>query len=109
MGGLVYHVLNRAAGRAMLFEKDADYEAFERVLEEAWRREPTRIVAYCVMPNHWHMVLWPRRDDPFSGPQKLSDHGLGGVLRGHDAAPTGTVGGSPRRCCRRERAVSRLP
>jgi len=66
MGGLVYHVLNRAAGRATLFEKDADYEAFERVLEEAWRREPTRIVAYCVMPNHWHMVLWPRRDDELS-------------------------------------------
>lgn len=66
MGGLVYHVLNRAAGRAALFEKDADYEAFERVLEEAWRREPTRIVAYCVMPTHWHMVLWPRRDDELS-------------------------------------------
>ena len=66
MGGLVYHVLNRAAGRATLFEKDADYEAFERVPEEAWRREPTRIVAYCVMPNRWHMVLWPRRDDELS-------------------------------------------
>ena len=33
MGGLVYHVLNRAVGRATLFEKDADYAAFEQVLE----------------------------------------------------------------------------
>jgi putative transposase len=38
MGGLVYHVLNRAAGRATIFEKDADYEAFERVLEQTYHR-----------------------------------------------------------------------
>ena len=42
-----------------LFHKDADYEAFERVLEQAWERMHTRIACYCVMPNHWHMVLWP--------------------------------------------------
>ncbi len=53
-------------GRATLFEKDEDYEAFERVLEQAWRREATRILAYSVMPNHWHMVIWPRRDGELS-------------------------------------------
>ena len=66
MGGLAYHVLNRAAGRAALFEKAADYEAFERVLGEAWKRQRTRILCYCVMPNHWHLVLWPRADDELS-------------------------------------------
>ena len=66
MGGLVYHVFNRAAGRATIFEKDADYEAFERVLEEAHQRFGTRMLCYCVMPNHWHLVLWPRRDDELS-------------------------------------------
>ena len=59
-GGLVYHCFNRAVARLALFEKDEDYAAFERVLEEAARQHPTRILAYCVMPNHWHMVLWPR-------------------------------------------------
>jgi hypothetical protein len=34
-GGLAYHVLNRAVGRARLFHKEADYAAFARVLEEA--------------------------------------------------------------------------
>lgn len=34
-GGLVYHVLNRAVARLPLFEKDGDYDAFERVLSEA--------------------------------------------------------------------------
>jgi len=61
-GGLVYHCFNRAVARLALFEKDEDYAAFERVLEEAARQHPTRILAYCVMPNHWHMVLWPRRE-----------------------------------------------
>jgi putative transposase len=60
-GGLVYHVLNRANGRLALFRKPADYTAFERVLEQAAAREPLRILAYCVMPNHWHFVVWPKR------------------------------------------------
>ena len=59
-GGLVYHILNRANARMTLFEKDADYAAFERVLEEAHAREPLRILAYCLMPTHWHMVVWPK-------------------------------------------------
>ncbi len=25
-------------------------------------RSPIRLLAYCLMPNHWHMVLWPRKD-----------------------------------------------
>jgi len=58
-GGLVYHVLNRANGRQRLFEDDGDYAAFERVLLEAQQRLPMRLLAYCVMPNHWHLVLWP--------------------------------------------------
>ena len=61
-GGFVYHALNRAVARLPLFENRADYEAFERVLHEAQEEHPTRILAYCVMPNHWHFVLWPRRD-----------------------------------------------
>lgn len=65
-GGLAYHVLNRAAGRARLFETEADYKAFERVLGEAWQRTPTRIACYCIMPNHWHLVLWPATDGELS-------------------------------------------
>jgi putative transposase len=59
-GGHVYHVLNRSNARAELFLKEEDYAGFERVLEEAFQREPLRILGYCVMPNHWHMVVWPR-------------------------------------------------
>ena len=65
-GDVVYHVLNRRVGRLTLFEKDADYAAFEKVLEEAQRKVPMRVLAYCLMPNHWHLVLWPRRDGQLS-------------------------------------------
>ena len=61
-GGLVYHVLNRSVARLPLFQKAADYEAFERVLREAHDRCAMRILAYCLMPNYWHFVLWPRKD-----------------------------------------------
>ena len=65
-GGLIYHVLNRANGRMRIFEKDADFEAFEQVLEEAVERSRTRLLAYCVMPNHWHLIVWPRQDGELS-------------------------------------------
>ena len=61
VGGLIYHVLNRSNGRATLFRKAADYEAFARTLAEAHERLPLRILSFCVMPNHWHFVVWPRR------------------------------------------------
>ncbi len=61
-GGLVYHVLNRANARMTIFDKPEDFDAFERVLEEAVERTETRLLSYCVMPNHWHLVVWPRQD-----------------------------------------------
>ena len=65
-GGLVYHVLNRAVARLPLFQKDGDYEAFERVLLQAMEVHPTRLLAYCLMPNHWHLVVWPQHDGELS-------------------------------------------
>ena len=65
-GGLVYHVLNRANARMTIFEKPEDYAAFEQVLEEAVARTKMRLLAYCVMPNHWHMVVWPEADGELS-------------------------------------------
>jgi putative transposase len=61
-GGLVYHVLNRANGRLRLFKDADDYVAFEQVMLLAHRRVPIRILGWCLMPNHWHLVLWPERD-----------------------------------------------
>ena len=58
----MYHVLNRGVAGISLFEKPPDYQAFEQVLRETLDQSPMRICAYSVMPNHWHLLLWPRRD-----------------------------------------------
>jgi putative transposase len=67
LGGYVYHALNRANGRMRLFLKDADYRAFEGVLAEALEHvQGMRLTAYCILPNHWHLLLWPRHDGDLS-------------------------------------------
>ena len=65
-GGYVFHVLNRAAARRTLFETEGDYFAFLKVLQEAQSRVEMRLLSYCIMPNHWHLVLWPRGDGDLS-------------------------------------------
>ena len=66
VGGMVYHVLNRANGRLALFDRDEDYVRFEETLAEAHQRVAMRTIGYCVMPNHWHLMLWPREDGDLS-------------------------------------------
>jgi len=56
-------VLNRANGGKVLFAGDGDYSAFEEVLEQAHARYSVRLLSYCLMPNHWHLVVWPEDGD----------------------------------------------
>jgi len=65
-GGLIYHCLNRANARLAIFTKDGDFEAFERVLAEAITHHDMRMLAFCVMRNHFHLVLWPKADGDLS-------------------------------------------
>lgn len=64
--GIVYHVLNRSNARLPIFKKEYDYQAFEKIMVEAKRKYPMRILTYCLMPNHWHLVLYPTRADNLS-------------------------------------------
>jgi putative transposase len=57
-----YHMLNRANLRATIFDKDADYEAFEKILDEALERFNVELFAYCLMPNHYHLLVRPGVD-----------------------------------------------
>jgi putative transposase len=54
--------MNRAVRGAKLFETPGDYLAFERILAEGVARTALPILAYCIMPNHWHLVVWPTED-----------------------------------------------
>jgi putative transposase len=59
---MIFHVLNRGNDRRTIFESDGDYLAFLRVMSETAHEIPLRILAWCLMPNHWHLVLWPKED-----------------------------------------------
>ena len=61
--GLVYHVLNRGNARMRIFEDASDYEMFEQVLREGLQRYPVELFTYCLMPNHWHLVVRPGSDE----------------------------------------------
>lgn len=61
-GGMVFHVLNRGVGKNKLFFNDQDFLAFERIIADTLEKRPMRILSYCLMPNHWHFVLWPEND-----------------------------------------------
>lgn len=58
--------MNRGARRAPLFDDQSDYRTFARVLREANEHVPMRVLAFVLMPNHWHLVLWPREDQHLS-------------------------------------------
>ena len=62
VGDLAYHVINRANGRQKIFNSARDYQHFETLLLQAKKRHDMRIVAYVLMPNHWHLVLHPKND-----------------------------------------------
>ena len=59
--GLPYHVLNRGNRRQPIFSQHSDYEMFLTTLADAIKRVPVAILAFAVMPNHFHLVLWPQQ------------------------------------------------
>jgi len=61
------HIVNRGNRRARIFETSADYLGFLAALADAAERTVVRLVAFCLMPNHFHLVLWPH-----SGPEITS-------------------------------------
>jgi putative transposase len=66
-GGVVFHVLNRGNDRKPIFLKRGDARAFLLLLKEAKQKFPgVRLLAFCLMGNHWHLVPWPRADGELS-------------------------------------------
>lgn len=63
---MCYHVLNRGNGQADVFHKDGDFAAFLDLMAAANERLPLRILGYVLMPNHFHLVLWPHGDGDLS-------------------------------------------
>jgi len=66
VGGICYHVINRGNARAQVYHDQSDYRAFLTLMQLAAERLPMRILSYCLMPNHFHLVLWPYGDRDLS-------------------------------------------
>lgn len=64
--GSVVHVVNRGNERRRLFNRPSDYDGFLELLDRALLRHRTRVLAYALMPNHWHLVLWPEEPEDMS-------------------------------------------
>jgi REP-associated tyrosine transposase len=65
-GGIVHHVFNRGSRKGLIFDSQLEYTAFLRLVAETRELRPMRIIAYCLMANHWHFLLWPVEDDELS-------------------------------------------
>jgi putative transposase len=64
--GFVYHIVNRANERSRIFAADNDFERFLDLMRETSERVALRICAFCIMPTHWHLVVWPSFDGAVS-------------------------------------------
>ena len=62
-GNHIFHIHNRVNGLGLLFESPACYREFLHLLGEVAEQTGMRILAYCLMPNHWHILVWPREAD----------------------------------------------
>lgn len=64
--GVTFHLCNRSAGSLPLFQTPFDCLQWGQVLREALGRFPVSIFAYCVMPNHWHLLVRCQRPKAIS-------------------------------------------
>ena len=55
--GLVSHITQRAAGKEPLFVEEADYLDMIRLLSEVGKKHALMVYAFCLMPNHVHLLL----------------------------------------------------
>ncbi len=62
VGGICYHVINRGNASNEVFRANGDYHAFVDLIAHACKCVPMRILAYCIMPTHFHFALWPHSD-----------------------------------------------
>jgi putative transposase len=62
VGGMWYHTLNRGNRREADLHKPGDFDAFVDAMTDVCAPVPVDLLGYCLMPNHFHLVLRPRHD-----------------------------------------------
>jgi putative transposase len=86
--GVWFHVVNRAVNRQQLFYQDLDYESLLAWLLAAAHRYPVACAGYCIMPNHFHLMIQPQEAGALAAYMRLATGGHACAVR----AFTGTRG-----------------
>ena len=90
--GVPQHIVNRGNLRAPIFHEPADYLGFLAALTDAADRTTVRLLAFCLMPNHWHLVLWPVDGSQISAYMQVVMNGhIRDLQRRHGTAGTGHI------------------
>ena len=63
---VTYHVVNRGNDRRVIFQDDAEYSSFLKLLAEGQRKAPVHLFGYCGMPTHFHLLVRPQTDTALS-------------------------------------------
>jgi putative transposase len=64
--GQYYHLYNRGAGKGLIFFNDGNYEHLLRLVKRYYQKHGATVIAYCLMPNHYHFLLRQDTDEPLS-------------------------------------------
>lgn len=64
--GQYYHIYNRGAGKGKIFFNDGNYEYLLQLVKRYWKKYGVTVIAYCLMPNHYHFLLRQETDEPLS-------------------------------------------
>jgi len=64
--GHVLHVYSRRVDKNTIFYTEEDYNLFVSLLKTAANKFNMRILEWVLMPNHWHLLLWPKSKDQTS-------------------------------------------
>jgi putative transposase len=69
--GGYYHLYNRGVNRAKIFFDKRDYHYFLFKIER-YLMPTLDIIAYCLMPNHYHLIIFIRETSEVSGTSEVS-------------------------------------
>lgn len=62
----IYHIINRGNMRMQIFDDQDDYEYFLELLKKGAEKERISVHAYCLLPNHFHLLLSPMHEGSLS-------------------------------------------
>jgi REP element-mobilizing transposase RayT len=79
LGGSFYHIFNRGINRQILFYQIRNYEYFLRLIDQ-FLSDYIHLLAYCLLPNHFHLVLKVKEKILLNGEEKSDEESIGSTV-----------------------------